>query len=224
MPENQRSIIDHKNGSPVAEAYRAFRTNILYSKIDGELKTIVFTSSGPGEGKSFVAANIAVTLAQSGKKVIVVDADLRKPSQHLIFQGGHFGLTNALHGEKPVNEVIQKTKLKNLWLVSSGPLPPNPSELLGSLKMKEFIEKLKKRADYVIFDTPPVIPVTDACVLAPLADGVVLVLGAGMVRPEMAEKAKTLIQNVQGMVLGVVINRVKSDDARTYNQYYTQIG
>jgi capsular exopolysaccharide synthesis family protein len=180
----------------------------------------MFTSSGPGEGKSTTTANTAVALAQSGKKVIIVDCDLRKPVQHKIFGKSNKGLTNILVENIPIESVLQQTQVENLYLLTSGPIPPNPSELLGGKKLVEVLDALKLQADYVIIDAPPVIAVTDACVLASKVDGVNLVIGAGIVRPEMAQKAKELLTKAKGHLLGVILNRVEIEQEHAYYYYY----
>jgi capsular exopolysaccharide synthesis family protein len=217
----KRQLIVYEDAkSPISEAYRTLRTNIHFAKGDGEIKTVMFTSSGPGEGKSTTAANTAVALAQSGKKVIIVDCDLRKPVQHKIFGKSNKGLTNIFAEDIPIESVIQQTQVENLYLLTSGPIPPNPSELLGGKKLVEVLDALKSQADYVIIDAPPVIAVTDACVLASKVDGVNLVIGAGLIRPEMAQKAKELITKAKGHLLGVILNRVEIEEEHAYYYYY----
>jgi capsular exopolysaccharide synthesis family protein len=217
----KRQLIVYEDAkSPISEAYRTLRTNIHFAKGDGEIKTVMFTSSGPGEGKSTTAANTAVALAQSGKKVIIVDCDLRKPVQHKIFGKSNKGLTNILVENIPIESVLQQTQVENLYLLTSGPIPPNPSELLGGKKLVEVLDALKLQADYVIIDAPPVIAVTDACVLASKVDGVNLVIGAGIVRPEMAQKAKELLTKAKGHLLGVILNRVEIEQEHAYYYYY----
>jgi len=220
-------IIDEKPRSPIAEAYRAFRTNLQYSKVDGQLKSILFTSSGPGEGKSVTSANIAIALAQGGAKVIILDCDLRRPVQHLIFGRVATGLTNVLAGEGTVADYMQDTDIPNLRILASGPIPPNPSELLNSKKMADLLSTLGKQADYLIIDTPPVLPVTDTCVLASKVDGIIMVLGAGVVRPVEAQAARDALERVNGQVLGVIVNRVKRDDMLgdyySYGGYYGEV-
>lgn len=217
---NKCNLITHEQTkSFIAEAYRTLRTNIHFSKGDKQPKTILFTSAAPGEGKSTTVANTAVSLAQAGNKVIVMDCDLRKPVQHRFFGRNYNGLTNLLTEHLPVEDLLQKTAVENLWLLSSGPIPPNPSELLGSKKMQKVLDYARKEADYVIIDTPPILAVTDACVLASKVDGVILVVGAGMIRPEMAQKAKELLENVKGHLLGVVLNRVELEQGHYYYYY-----
>jgi len=219
---NERRLIVHESTkSHIAEAYRTLRTNIRFSKTGVALKTILFTSAGPGEAKSTTSANAAVAFAQAGKKVIIVDCDLRKPIQHKIFRCPDRGLTNALVEDIPVAELLQDTLVPNLYLLSSGPIPPNPSELLSSPKMHDILAELAADADYVFLDTPPVIAVTDACVIASLVDGVIIVLDAGAVRPEMAQRAKALIQNAHGHLLGVILARVQFEKEHSYYYYYS---
>jgi capsular exopolysaccharide synthesis family protein len=217
---NSRLIVHEDAKSPIAEAYRTLRTNIQFSKTDGDLKTIMFTSSGPGEGKSTTIANTAVALAQAGKNIILLDCDLRKPVQHKIFHKRNRGLTNILVEEVPVQNFIQDTEIDNLRILTSGSIPPNPSELLGSKKMQELLDYLKKQADYLIIDVPPVIAVTDACVLASKVDGIILVINSGSVRPEMAQKAKDLLIKANGHLLGVILNRVEIEAEHAYYYYY----
>lgn len=217
----KRQLIVHKDAkSPIAEAYRTLRTNIQFAKTDGKLKMLMFTSAGPGEGKSTTAANTAVALAQTGKRVIVVDCDLRKPVQHKIFNRHRRGVTNFLVEETAVDGLLQDTEVDNLRVLASGPIPPNPSELLGSTKMQELLEELKNQADYLLIDVPPVVAVTDACVLASKVDGVILVLGSGASRPEMAQKAKELLVKADGNILGVILNRVEIETEHAYYYYY----
>jgi len=224
MSELYQLIVHEQPKSPIAEAYRALRTNIQFSQSDNELRTILFTSAGPGEGKSTNVANTAIAMAQSGKKVILLDCDLRRPVQHHIFDLPNRGLTNVLSENVPAEEVLQDTHVPNLRLVTSGPIPPNPSELLAAEKMQKFLDFLKQKADLVIIDTPPAIAVTDACVLASRVEGVVLVVSSGMVKPEMARKAKEALLHAQGRILGVVLNRAAIADEHAYYYYYYSSG
>ena len=218
--QKHQLIVHEQPKSPIAEAYRTLRTNIQYAKVDGELKVLLFTSAGPGEGKSAVAANTAVALAQAGHKVILVDCDLRKPLQHHVFQLNKKGLTNCLVGESPAIELLQETEVPNLRVLTSGPIPPNPAELLGSSRMELALNSLKEIADYIVLDCPPVIAVTDASVLSRKVDGVILVLDANQVRPEMAQKAKELLENAQATILGAILNRAEIEAEHSYYYYY----
>ena len=218
--QKHQLIVHEQPKSPIAEAYRTLRTNIQYARVDGELKVLLFSSAGPGEGKSTVAANTAVALAQAGHRVIIVDCDLRKPVQHHVFNVNKKGLTNCLVGESSAVDLLQETEVPNLRVLASGPIPPNPAELLGSSRMDAVIAALKEVADFLLIDCPPVIAVTDACVLARKADGVFLVLDANQVRPEMAIKAKELFENAQGVILGAILNRAEVESEHSYYYYY----
>jgi non-specific protein-tyrosine kinase len=208
--------------SPVSEAYRTLRTNLEFSSLDEPLKTIVVTSPGPEEGKSTTLANLAVTLAHAEKRVILVDCDLRRPSQHEIFgSSNEVGLTTmVVHEEAMRDPPLVETGVEGLQLLPSGPLPPNPSELVGSRRMAEIISALSERADIVLFDAPPVIAVTDAAVLASRVDGVLLVIKAGTTKRDHAKRAKALLDKVNAHVVGAVLNNIKMDTS--YYRYYSE--
>jgi capsular exopolysaccharide synthesis family protein len=208
--------------SPISEAYRTFRTNLQFARLDTPLKTILVTSSGPSEGKSTTVANLAITMAQMGTKTILIDSDLRRPVLHSIFNLQRApGLTNYLAGNVPWKEIVQETPIENLNLLTCGVLPPNPSELLGSKKMKNLLEELKEKYDMILFDSPPVIAVTDAAVLSTLLDGVVLVSSSGSTSREALQRAITLLENVKGSLIGGVLNRIKVESVYgSYHYYY----
>jgi capsular exopolysaccharide synthesis family protein len=199
--------------SPVSEAYRTLRTNLDFSSLDKPIKTMLVTSAGPEEGKSTVLANLAVTTAQTGRKVILVDCDLRRPTLHNIFNlKNDVGLTTmVVDGAAMESPPLQDTGVEGLQLVSSGPLPPNPSELLGSRRMEEIIAALLERADVVLFDAPPVVAVTDAAVLATKVDGVLLVINAGGTKRDYARAAKARLEKVNANLLGAVLNNIRFD-------------
>jgi non-specific protein-tyrosine kinase len=201
--------------SPTAEAYRTLRTNIEFSSLDQSLHTLLVTSPAPSEGKSTTLANLAVAMAQAEKKTILVDADLRRPSLHTIFKASNdAGLTTMFVDGRAMEEPpLQEVGVPNLWLLPSGPLPPNPAELLGSKRMDDALAALKARADIVLFDAPPVIAVTDAVVLGTRVDGVLLVIGAGQTKREHARRAKELLDKVKVRVIGVALNNVSLDSA-----------
>src|SRR5262249_44811582 len=160
------------------EAYRVLRTNLHFANPDSPLRRLIITSAGTGEGKSTTAANLAICLAQADRSVLLVDADLRRPVLHTMFrQPSTPGLSSYLAGDAPSDAVVIKTSTPNLSLVPCGPTPPNPSELLGSRRMNELLQTMSERFDMVILDTPPVLAVSDACVLVPAVDGVLLVVG-----------------------------------------------
>ncbi|MFQ5707296.1 MAG: GumC family protein [bacterium] len=205
--------------SPISEAYRTFRTNVQYSKADKPLKSILLTSPGPGEGKSTSIANLAITLAQQGSRVLLVDSDLRRPILHNIFKVDKSnGLSNRLVGRISTSEAIRKTYVENLYLMPCGTLPPNPSELLGSVAMKDLIGELNSRFDVILLDSPPVIAVTDPAVLSAMVDGVVIIVMAGQTHREAAQRAFTLLKNVNSHVLGALLNGVQVENI--YGSYY----
>ncbi len=206
-------IVAQDPRSPVAEAFRTLRTNIQFKSLDKPVRTLLVTSSAPGEGKSTVVANLAVSLAQTGAAVVAVDCDLRSPSLHTIFGlPNERGLTSLmLAGDTQVREFLQRSEAGGVDVLTSGPLPPNPAELLGSKRMEAVIRELRDMADYVIFDTPPVLSVTDAAVLATRMDGSMLVLSAGKARRDAAKKAKRTLEELSAHFLGVVVNNVKAE-------------
>ncbi|MGZ4107712.1 MAG: CpsD/CapB family tyrosine-protein kinase [Tumebacillaceae bacterium] len=207
--------------SPISEAYRTLRTNIQYAGITKELKALMVTSSGPEEGKSTTITNLAVVNAQAGKKVILVDGDLRKPVVHKTFGlSNRKGLTNLLIGEATFEDVVMETEVPGMFVLPAGPIPPNPAEILGSTRMKELIEQLKERYDIVLIDAPPILAVTDAQLLSTHVDGVVLVLGSRKVLREHAKKAKALLDRVGANVIGTVLNNKKVDSESYYYYYY----
>jgi capsular exopolysaccharide synthesis family protein len=219
----KRQLLIHKKiKSPVAEAYRALRTNLQYIKIKtGPIKKILFTSTEMGEGKSTIVANTAVALAQNGKKVLVLDCDFHKPVQHLIFHRENQGITNYLIQKLPPAGWIQNTEVPNLNLLASGPEPPNPSELLGSLKMAELIEILQTDYDYLLFDSPPALVFTDPCVLAANTDGVILVIAAGKTHLGDIRSVKELFAKIDCNILGVILNQVEASKKEyMYYNYY----
>lgn len=204
--------------SHAAEAFRTLRTNVQFSSLDDEIRTLVVTSTQPGEGKSTVISNLGVTMAQSGKRVLLIDCDLRKPTVHKkLAVSNKDGLTTLLAREKKLEEVVQATDVNNFYVLTSGPIPPNPAELLGSKKMKNFINELHGFFDFILLDAPPVLAVTDAQVLSTYCDGVVFVASYGQAEKQAIIRAKELIDKVGGKILGVVINKVP---ANTKSYYY----
>jgi protein-tyrosine kinase len=218
---NQRNIITHLDPrAPISEQYRTIRTNIQFSSVDESIKSLLITSSGPGEGKSTTVANLAIVFAQQGKRVLLIDADLRKPTVHYTFQlNNHIGLTNVLTKQSTIDASVNKTDIDNLFVMSSGPIPPNPAELLGSKAMDEFLEASLQQFDMVIFDTPPVLAVTDAQILANKCNGTILVVNSGKTEIEPAVKAKELLVSSNGKLLGVVLNNKKVKDSQYYYYY-----
>lgn len=209
--------------SPVSESYRTLRTNIMFSSLDKKVQTIMVTSSGPEEGKTTVASNLAVIMAQNGNKTIIIDCDFRKPRLHKVFQvSNEIGLSNYLIGEAAIADFLKQTSIKNLNVIPSGVKPLNPAELLGSAKMMEYIILLKHYFDYIILDTPPVVIVTDAQIVSQYADGCLLVVASGEVEREAVMKAKELLTKVNAKILGVVLNKVENNGKGRYKYYYDE--
>ena len=211
--------------SPVSEAYRILRTNLQFTSFDQPIKSIMLTSANPGEGKSVTAANLAVIMAQADLKTILVDADLRRPTLHKIFQIGNLeGLTTMLRQANPdIESQLKASGIDNLQVITSGPLPPNPSELLSSQRMVELIKRLKDMADVVIFDSPPMLAVTDAAVLSSRIDGVILITQAKHTRRGATKQSIERLEHVGANILGCVLNQISGRG--NYSQsaaYYTR--
>lgn len=200
-----------------AEAYRSLRSNIEYSSFDDEYRAIVVTSSVPGEGKSTTSGNLALSLAQSGNKVLLVDCDMRKPSIHKKFKISNMSGTAELLLRKESFEDVANCYNENLTIITAGKIPPNPSEMLSSRAMTAFIKEMKKEFKYIILDTPPLQAVTDAQVLSTKADGVLLVVRAGSTKREMVLNSVDLIEKVHGKIIGTVLNGVEN---KKNNYYY----
>ncbi len=206
--------------SPVSEAFRTLRTSIGFASTNRNMKLILVTSATPGEGKSTVAANLAMVMAQAGNKVLIVDADLRKPTQHHKFGiRNDQGLVNMIVQGKTLEEVVQAGPAEGISILTSGPIPPNPSELFASEITSEVLQEMKASYDVVIIDTPPVIAVTDAVLLSAKVDGVIMVVKANVTKVDLIKEAMEIMEKAQGNFLGVVLNHVKIA-AGVYNYYY----
>jgi len=207
--------------SPISEAFRALRTNIRFMSVDKPIRTLLVTSAGPREGKSLVVSNLAVTMAQTGLKVIIVDADLRRPRIHKIFDHNtqYSGLTEALL-EGGLDGRLQPTSVESLEVLPAGELPPNPAEMLGSQRMQELLGSIAQRADVVLLDSPPALPVTDAVVLASEVDAVLLVVAAGETRCGALQQAVGVLRQVGANVIGVILNKVSTDRGGYYYYYH----
>lgn len=217
----ERLISHHLPKSPISEAYRILRTNLQFLNPDAPMKTILVTSSGPSEGKTTTAANLAITMAQVGSRTLIVDADLRRPMVNGVFGiPQEPGLTELLVKGGDLQKAMVSTDIENLFILPAGTIPPNPSELLSSQKMKRLIQEMKNCCDLVILDCPPVITVTDAAVLAAEADCVVLVIHSGKTDREAARRAKSLLTNVKAKIAGAVLNNISSDMLAGYSYYY----
>ncbi|MEW5322184.1 CpsD/CapB family tyrosine-protein kinase [Geobacillus thermoleovorans] len=217
----ERSLIAFDDPkSLISEQYRTIRTNIEFSFIDEPLRSLMVTSSAPSEGKSTTAANLAVVFAQQGKKVLLVDADLRKPTVHYTFRLNNYaGLTSVLTSASSLSSTLQGTAVENLTVLTAGPIPPNPAELLSSRIMDRLLHELQEMYDLVLFDTPPVLAVTDAQILANKCDGTVLVVASGKTEIAAAAKAKELLEAANAKLVGVVLNQRKQRDGSGYYYY-----
>ncbi|MET9018462.1 polysaccharide biosynthesis tyrosine autokinase [Actinopolymorpha sp. NPDC004070] len=215
-------IIDEPTG-PRAEEFRRLRTNIRFLSIDERIDSFVVTGSVPAEGKSTVAANIAIALAQSGETVVLIDGDLRKPMVATLFGlPGGVGLTSVLLGDVPIEAAMQHWRPDlPLYVVTSGPTPPNPSELLGTRRLADLVRGLVAKGVIVIFDSSPLVPVTDAAVLARATDGALVVTRVGSTKTDQLETSIEALQHVDARILGVVANRVKRKKRRSYEGYFT---
>lgn len=207
--------------SVVAEQFRTIRTNIHFSMVDTDLKTLSITSAGPGAGKSTVAGNLAVSFANEGKKVLLVDTDMRKPTVHKTFRLPNYdGLTTLLTDKTAdYSDIIHRLDTDNLFVLTSGAIPPNPAELLSSKRMEQLKSELEDLYDLVIFDLPPVIAVTDAQIMSSKTDGTIFIINKGGADKEMVLKSKELLDKVQANVLGAVFNRVETKNDHYYAYY-----
>lgn len=207
--------------SVVSEQFKTIRTNINFSMPDQDIKTIIVTSSTPGEGKSTVSSNSAVVFAQSGKRVLLIDADMRKPTAHHTFGFRNTaGLSTLLTRQHTIEQVVNKTEVEGLEVITSGPIPPNPAELLGSKTMDQLIPQLTERYDLVIFDAPPVLSVTDAQIMSHKCQGTILVVNSGKAEKDGVIKAKEALVSSQANILGVVLNNYVLEKDHYYYQYY----
>ena len=213
-----------------AESYRVLRTNLHYANPDTPLRRILVTSAGPGEGKSTTVSNLGVAMAQNERVVLLVDTDLRRPTLHTIFrQPNSPGLSSYLAGDSMLDAIVQKTAIPNLSLVASGPMPPNPAELLASRRMREFVGAVSEHFDTILFDSPPVLAVSDACTIAAMVDGVLLVVGSGATPETNLRRAKEQLTAVHGHIIGAVVNQFDAGASGyskrysdSYDGYYTR--
>ena len=204
--------------SSQAEAYRSLRTNLEFSSLDHPIHTLLVTSAVPDEGKSTTLANLGVISAQAGKRVVLLDCDLRRPRLHEFFElSNNVGVTTALLNAEATLP-LQATSVPNLRVMTSGPLPPNPADLLASARMKALLEQVAADADLVLLDAPPVITVTDAALLAAKVDGVLLVVSAGHTKRDHAQRAKALLAKVNARLVGAVLTNA-AVDASAYGVY-----
>ncbi|PFA34898.1 tyrosine protein kinase [Bacillus cereus] len=216
--DGRRQLIAYEQPkSSVSEQYRNIRTNIEFASVDKKIRSLIVTSANPSEGKTTTAANVAIVFAQQGKKVLLIDADLRKPAIHQMMQVDNmFGLTSVLTRSKTLETCVKQTQVGNLTFLPCGPIPPNPAELLGASSMKDLLSEAYSTYDLVIFDTSPILPVTDAQIMANQCDASVLVIRSGATEKEAALKAKQALDSAKGTLLGVILN----DKEQNGSDYY----
>jgi len=228
---------EHQNHSPelevanapkstASEAYRGIRTNILFSSADSEPQVLLISSAGPQEGKTMTSANLAVTMAQAGSRVVLIDCDLRRPKMHNVFKmSREQGVSNILVGKLDVEDALQPTEISNLFIIPSGPVPPNPSEILGSRRMKKLIAGLRQNFDRILIDSPPIVAVTDATVLTRSIDGAIIVIRANDKSRELVRHSLEKLKSVGAPILGAVLNGVDtSKNSYYYYQYANYYG
>jgi capsular exopolysaccharide synthesis family protein len=204
----------HHSRGRIAEAFRSVRTSLFFSSRASELKVIQITSPVPGDGKSTMSANLAVTMAQSGRRVVLIDADLRRPRQHKLFGvESQIGVAQVLSGKAELDDATYSTNVANLWLIPGGTNPRNPSELLSSDRFSELIDVLREKYDMIILDTPPVLAVSDPCAVSAVADGVVITMRLRRNIKPLATRTISLLDGVDAQVLGVVVNGVSTEAA-----------
>ena len=205
-----------------AEAYRSLRTSIKFSSVDKPIKTIVVTSSIPGEGKSTISGNLAITLSQSGARVLLIDCDLRKPSIHKKFRVvNDLGLTDILVDKCSLKDVIKKID-EYLFMITAGTIPPNPSEIVGSNSMEDLIKELSLSFDYIVMDTPPVIPVTDPLLLAAKSDATIIVVRARKTKEKIIRQAYDELIKVNSNIIGSILNDSETKTNNSYYEYYAE--
>lgn len=216
-------IMKHDGKSPISETYRTLRTNIQFTALDSKEKILLVTSAGMGEGKSTTIANLAMAVAEAGKKVLLIDCDMRRPTIHKIFKISNIqGVSDYLIGQVALNEVIHSID-PYLDILTSGTIPPNPSELLGSKNMEQFLNRMRKEYDYILLDAPPVMAVTDAQVLSTLSSGVILVVASGKAQRELAKRSKELLEAVGAKIVGAVLTCIDVKNTQYgYYHYYAE--
>ena len=213
-------IIDRLN-TPADEAYKVLRTNIQFCALDGSLKTIAVTSTHAGEGKTTTCINLAISVAKDEKKVLYVDADMRKSISLKDFaRRSSLGLSNYLSHRVEFEDIVKETNMENLSMVSCGVKPPNPAELLGTQTFREFLTEAAERFDFVIVDTPPLGSVIDCAIIANMTDGVLLVVKRKTVDFHKILRVKQQLEKANARILGVVLNKIGKEDYKTYYKYY----
>jgi capsular exopolysaccharide synthesis family protein len=217
-------LVSHRHPkSPAAEAFRTLRTSLAFASPE-PVRTLLVTSAAPEEGKSTVVSNLAVVMAQAGKRVLVVDADLRKPQQHRVFEvSNHRGLTNVLVGQVDAAEVVTETLVPGVHLLTSGPIPPNPAELLDSERARSLWGQLAQEYEHVLLDSPPLLAVADSVILSSQVEGVVVVVRAGVTRIDLLRESRALLEKAGARVLGAILNEIRRGpwDYRYYYYYHS---
>ncbi|MDZ7264742.1 MAG: CpsD/CapB family tyrosine-protein kinase, partial [candidate division KSB1 bacterium] len=218
---DQQLVTYDYSPTPVGEAYRSLRTNLVFSKSTGRIQSFVITSTAPGDGKSFTAANVAISMAQHKSNTLLIDADLRRGVLHNTFGiPKEPGFTNYLTGMISFQHIINETLIPNLSMISCGSLLPNPSELLGSHQMKRFLDEAKRKFDIIIFDSPPLNAATDAIVIGTQVDAVVLVIRSGVTDRNIAKQKLEMFRNVPARLIGVILNGTTAEFGHDGYSYY----
>lgn len=221
ISERAGLVTHDKPKSVISEKFRGIRSNIIFSRADSKVQTILVSSEKPSAGKSTITSNVAITYAQAGYKTLVIDGDLRKPTQQYIFNKNNIkGLSNLIIDKTDFREVVQQTEVENLELLTSGPIPPNPSELIASETLKNIFRELKEYYDFIIVDTPPVNTVTDAQLFAELTQNIVYVIDVDNNQRASIEKGKVLLEKTGAKILGVVLNKAPLDKSSSTYYYY----
>ena len=217
--------VKDKLNAPVEEAYKVLRTNIQFCNFNKETKTIAITSCNPGEGKTTTAINLAISMAKSGMKVLLIDADLRKPMlmKHL---GGNndVGLSNFISGYSTAEEITNPTDVDNLYFIACGPKPPNPAELIGSSRFSDLLKEAGRKYDMIIIDTPPLGSVIDCAIISAQTDGTLIVIESKAIDLQNALRVKEQLERANARILGVVLNKVSKSDYKNYYNYYNYYG
>lgn len=229
MKKSERDLFVHINPQdPISEAYRTFRTNLSFATTEvGQLRKMLVTSPGPGEGKTMTLCNLGIAFAKIEKRVLLVDADMRKPRLHEAFNKKNtIGLADYLTGEADFHGIVQETNVENLSLVTSGPIPSNPTELLAGSRLREFIALAEKHYDMVIFDSPPAGMLTDAAIIARSTDGIVLVIESGKTSRRAVLRISRLLKEAKAMVAGIFLNKMEMSNKNlyAYSGYYSHYG